>query len=454
MATIENIRQRACVVRDEEAEQQNTASRVGGLLVDMACALSESIPWGRVSATAYAADVRLEYDTVSATGAVTRRSIDLPAASTSNAGVMTAAQAQQLASLPSQVAAEAQELLRRLQGRSDESDASTDPFVWIGDFAPEAGEAENYMARINAALDALCTLDGGADNRRWCGRLAGTAYGNRFEAVQMALSYAGGRYVQVVAGCVGIASGGASLSFGVSEYAVFWRLVEGGVPEAWRRYGGGAQQDVAASAADGRFVYSSGVNNKSVLSTVMSAAGTGLLQVSGKLVFRAHWWNPKGTAGKYFSTEVPCATIDKDGAMSKQDKARVDALWLRPEPLVVEPCLGCEADLMELDLARCSDQDLAYALGVDDGVSAYNQITKPLLSGRPLLLRSGSEKATYFSAWQASPLVCSLTVYESAGADPAQYTYRLRLAFTGLDGSVRRLQCRLSFESVVRETWI
>lgn len=79
----------AAVVRDETNEKANTAERVGGVLVELANYLSNYAPVSNVTVEADGANVRLVLHIKNEDGTVSTRSVNLPAASTSEAGVLT-----------------------------------------------------------------------------------------------------------------------------------------------------------------------------------------------------------------------------------------------------------------------------------------------------------------------------------------------------------------------------
>lgn len=80
----------AAVVRDETNEKANTAERVGGVLVELANYLSAFAPVSDVTVEADGDSVRLVLHLKNEDGTVSTRSVTLPAASTENAGVLTA----------------------------------------------------------------------------------------------------------------------------------------------------------------------------------------------------------------------------------------------------------------------------------------------------------------------------------------------------------------------------
>lgn len=84
------------------------------------------------------------------------------------------------------------------------------------------------------------------------------------------------------------------------------------------------QSKRTATAADKMYVYS--VNDPESKMSVLNAPDTQLVRSNGKLRFQKGIWNPVGESLDYTRNEVPCATPGCDGAMAKEDKARVDAI--------------------------------------------------------------------------------------------------------------------------------
>ena len=80
----------AAVVRDETNEKANTAERVGGVLVELANYLSNFAPVSNVTVEADGANVRLVLHLKNEDGTVSTRGVTLPAATTANAGVLSA----------------------------------------------------------------------------------------------------------------------------------------------------------------------------------------------------------------------------------------------------------------------------------------------------------------------------------------------------------------------------
>ena len=80
----------AAVVRDETNEKANTAERVGGVLVELANYLSAFAPVSDVTVETEGDSVSLVLHVKNEDGTVSTRSVTLPAASSENAGVLTA----------------------------------------------------------------------------------------------------------------------------------------------------------------------------------------------------------------------------------------------------------------------------------------------------------------------------------------------------------------------------
>ena len=134
----------AAVVRDETNEKANTAERVGGVLVELANYLSAFAPVSDVTVEADGANVRLVLHIKNEDGTVSTRSVTLPAASTSAAGVFTPELLKALQATDRRETAERQAadevLLKRIIGKSTASSAYTDPFKYLDNFASEKDE--------------------------------------------------------------------------------------------------------------------------------------------------------------------------------------------------------------------------------------------------------------------------------------------------------------------------
>ncbi len=83
-----------------------------------------------------------------------------------------------------------------------------------------------------------------------------------------------------------------------------------------------AQDGVTANASDKKFVYSSGDENAA--DCVMSMRDTAIAVSGSNLVLRKGMWNPTTQTGQYKTTAVPTATTEHAGAMSAEDKAKLE----------------------------------------------------------------------------------------------------------------------------------
>ena len=175
----------AAVVRDETNEKANTAERVGGVLVELANYLSAFAPVSDVTVETEGDYVRLVLHIKNEDGTVSTRSVTLPAASTSSAGVLTSellkalnaadrsnedlaqegiskaesASAMLFAEEAERKAADA-ELLKRIIGKSTASSAYNDPFRYLTDYQSEkdaSGTITKHAIRVmqDALLDTL-----------------------------------------------------------------------------------------------------------------------------------------------------------------------------------------------------------------------------------------------------------------------------------------------------------
>ena len=175
----------AAVVRDETNEKANTAERVGGVLVELANYLSAFAPVSDVTVETDGSNVRLVLHLKNEDGTVSTRSVPLPAASTSSAGVLTSELLKALnaadrsnedlaqegiskaesasAMLFAEEAARKEtdaELLKRIIGKSTASSAYNDPFKYLKDYQSEkdaSGTITKHAIRVmqDALLDTL-----------------------------------------------------------------------------------------------------------------------------------------------------------------------------------------------------------------------------------------------------------------------------------------------------------
>ena len=84
------------------------------------------------------------------------------------------------------------------------------------------------------------------------------------------------------------------------------------------------QSSVKATADDKRYIHSSGDENAA--DCVMSMRDTAIAVSGSNLVLRKGMWNPTTQTGQYKTTAVPTATTEHAGAMSAEDKAKLDSI--------------------------------------------------------------------------------------------------------------------------------
>ena len=190
----------AAVVRDEKNEAANTASRVGGVMVDIIEFLTNFTPVSEISTEATANELTLRFKAHKSDGTPIYIYVTLPAASLSAAGVFTPSllntintadrnetTARQAAdsALSERINAEAttragkdeelrnlvnvevtarigadEELLKRIIGKSTSSSAYTDPFKYLKEYQSEkdaSGTITKHAIRVmqDALLDTL-----------------------------------------------------------------------------------------------------------------------------------------------------------------------------------------------------------------------------------------------------------------------------------------------------------
>ena len=180
----------AAVVRDETAMQQNTATRVGGVLTDLAQFVGEAVFAAGMTAKTSAAGVSLLIKYYDADGQPYTKELPLPVASLLRAGVLTPAQLADLntADRNETTARQASdaELLRRIQGKSTSSSAYSDPCINIGAFDhlyAEDGTTIIKRATIVVQETLEAQLQGTMQEvMKYIGKMRGLIYGIPFEA--------------------------------------------------------------------------------------------------------------------------------------------------------------------------------------------------------------------------------------------------------------------------------
>lgn len=97
LPTIDELMQQACTVRDEDQPAANTARRVGSVLAGLVSALSASYPFSSASVRTTPQGMGIEYSVLRPDGTPeSTMSLDLPPATSDAAGLLTAADKEQI----------------------------------------------------------------------------------------------------------------------------------------------------------------------------------------------------------------------------------------------------------------------------------------------------------------------------------------------------------------------
>lgn len=216
MATIDELLNKAAEVRNERGAGQNTAVRIGDVLL-CAAALIQALQEGLSSETAARSGGDSGLSGQIAAETTARQSAD--------------------SGLSGQIAAEATarqgavlEVMSRLLGTSSASSAYTDPLVLLGTF-------DNY-ADFNAALDAVgSSTDDGVERKHvgWCRALV---QGTPFFVLTTVLSWSEQKYGQIIMGNVQASNGGSGVNRCDSP-GLLGRKRDGSSWTAWVPLGGG-----------------------------------------------------------------------------------------------------------------------------------------------------------------------------------------------------------------------
>lgn len=378
----EDLMRRACEVRDEDQQQANTARRVGALLADLITTVSSALPltsW-RVSRTAEMLSV--EYTVVAADGTIVKPVVELPAATTEQAGVMTAADKRKVDNMPRpQDTASATAAARRYVYSVNDPQAKNSvlnaPDTLIRQANGELrfqkglwnplGQAIYYTA--NRVPVATAGADG-AMSKEVFARLGAdyplreyqpttvkvpiiypdwAAGGTRtFDLLPATSARAGVMTAADKEKLDGYPAAGdfvfltnEELLVEADAVTIYAYTVSGDSEQGLRIEAATAEQAGVMSAADKRaldnmplpqdtasataaarrYVYS--VNNPQAKDSVLNAPDTYIRQADGQLKFQKGLWNPQGQAIYYTAHRVPVATTGADGAMAKEVFARL-----------------------------------------------------------------------------------------------------------------------------------
>ncbi|MBQ8277925.1 MAG: hypothetical protein IJY00_05720 [Bacteroidaceae bacterium] len=378
----EDLMRRACEVRDEDQAQANTAQRVGALLCDLVTTVSSALPLTSWRVTRTVAALSVEYTVPAADGTAVKLSLELPAATTAQAGVMSAADKRAVDNMPRpQDTASATADSRRYVYSVDNPDAKNSvlnaPDTLIkqvnGQLMFQKGLWNPLGQAIYYTRGRIPLATAGADGamaREVFARLGAdyplreyqpttvkvpiiypdwAAGGTRTFDLQPATSAragvmtaadkekldgypAAGDFVfltneelLVEADAVTIYAQTAS---GDSEQGLMIKAAtqeQAGVMSAADKRAldnmPRPQDTASATAAARRYVYS--VNDAQAKDSVLNAPDTLFRQVNGQLMLQKGIWNPLGQAIYYTNSRVPVATAVADGALSKEVFARL-----------------------------------------------------------------------------------------------------------------------------------
>jgi hypothetical protein len=156
--TIKDLLTQAAVIRDAAAEGENTAMRVGSMLIDLVQRIVDTLSADALSAlglriTASAETVTVTYKTVDAGGTAKDVSVTLPAATTTTAGMMSSAS---LAAI-NKATQDILSIINRIDATDDSIKAASDAAKAVSDAlaAHETADAADHAAIRKEAMDAL-----------------------------------------------------------------------------------------------------------------------------------------------------------------------------------------------------------------------------------------------------------------------------------------------------------
>lgn len=154
-----------------------------------------------------------------------------------------------------------EELMRRLQGKSSNSDASTDPFVWIGEYS----NFEQVFKAIENAHDI--------GSSKTPGEYRFTVTGLNYRCQYYIVSYGGRSAVQVVSGVLKINDGKLSNTF-VDAYNVAVRTITGGVAGSWKLVNQNLMDSVSSLDTQVQAVATTSTSSQSRITALEAKVGT------------------------------------------------------------------------------------------------------------------------------------------------------------------------------------
>ncbi|MBP3228202.1 MAG: hypothetical protein J6M53_05385 [Bacteroidaceae bacterium] len=226
----------AAEVRDASETAENTAARVGGVLCDLLEHFVQVVTAGNIALKADSSGTGFTVSYYNAAGQNTTQTLLLPEVSNTLKGLLTPAMLSKLNTAYSQSAtnktdiatrkAEIQELEKRLKGTSDNSNAFSDPFLFLGD--------KDGIDEVNETLDAI-VAEAADPETKFTGHCVVGLKGTRFNVHTYALHFATGDFVQCIEGPVKTDNTGQPLRL-ATKYGVYYRRISNFYPSAWSPY--------------------------------------------------------------------------------------------------------------------------------------------------------------------------------------------------------------------------
>lgn len=283
LPTIDELMQQACTVRDEDQPAANTARRVGSVLAGLVSALSASYPFSSASVRTTPQGMGIEYSVLRPDGTPeSTMSLDLPPATSDAAGLLTAADKEQIDRTARTVDIGALDAL--LEGRN------------IIEILPLLGEwtVTDEFSGIPLPTGRLTMYADGMMHQ-----VTQELHGNYLPDLT---GHQDGR-VNVLRRSYGIRAGG-----------------DGGLPPGefspWAY--ATAQPQASSEGSEADYIYS--VPDTNDARCVMTVRNSEIFQNEGRLVYRRGFWSTAEEGGKYITRDIPEATDEAGGAMSAADK--------------------------------------------------------------------------------------------------------------------------------------
>lgn len=182
--------------------------------------------------------VSLNYDdgtlTLKDIGGTVCGSATIPDATTSRKGLLTVSQAKSLADLPNLV-----------RGKSEDSNAQLDPFLYLGNFT-SLTDALSYIS--GGEVEGFDTID--FTQTKWAGNFRFLVNGVFYQGCNFVGNFAAKNYVQMLEGAITLDSGGEIISAFGATYALYWRTLDGDTWGAWQKYDEGGDVTVVQTTGD------------------------------------------------------------------------------------------------------------------------------------------------------------------------------------------------------------